>query len=163
MPAAKPAVSFVHAAKGLPTTGQWKCDPRVVDVDGDGTQEIVALPRLLKGARMYLMQDGLWQDASAGLESDGITCGGGLEVLDLNGDGRNDLTHARASSNDEGQGGDHMKASSIHRWVHADVLTGGSDEEGINLFLGDGTGVNWDVRRIAAQAGMVHPVDAARL
>ena len=88
-PTVKPAVSFVHAAKGLPTSGQWKCDPRVVDVDGDGTQEIVALPRLLKGARMFLMQDGLWQDASAGLESDGITCGGGLEVLDLNGDGRN--------------------------------------------------------------------------
>ena len=32
MPVVKPAVSFVHAAKGLPTSGQWKCDPRVVDV-----------------------------------------------------------------------------------------------------------------------------------
>ena len=175
MPAAEPAVSFVHAAKGLPTSGQWKCDPRIVDVDGDGTQEIVALPRLLKGARMFLMQDGLWQDASAGLESDGITCGGGLEVLDLNGDGRNDLIYGCHCKglytwlrNAEGgwdkgaeavwpkylsddtannfmfQGMEDIAVGDVDGDGHADVFTGGSDEGGINMFLGDGTGVNWE-------------------
>ena len=180
--------------RGLPTSGQWKCDPRVVDVDGDGTQEIVALPRLLKGARMFLMQDGLWQDASAGLVTGSPWWRLGSAGFERRRPQRLDLrlparasSHGFATKKVVGTRGRKpcgpstcpmtrptiscSKVSKTSPWVMSMGMAtstcspGGSDEGGINMFLGDGTGVNWEwvSRRIAAQAGMVHPVDAARL
>jgi len=103
-------IRFQLIEKGLPTTGMWKCDPVVADVNGDGFLDIAALPRLGFGPRVWLgSADGALTESSFGLKFDKRSCGGGLAIGDLNHDGFPDLAVA-----------DHC--------------------QGIFTFLGDGTG-----------------------
>ena len=87
-------VSFDAASRGLPIHGIWKSTPAVADVNGDGFPDVIALPRLGHGVRVWLGNaDGGWVEASRGLEVTG-SCGGGVAVADVNRDGHRDLVVA---------------------------------------------------------------------
>lgn len=85
--------SFVRASTGLPETGEWRTHPSVADVNGDGLDDIAALPRKAPGPHVYL-SDGLggWSDSSEGLAYEStLSCGIGTRLTDLNLDGKVDL------------------------------------------------------------------------
>lgn len=90
-----PRVAFRLAAEGLPVDGRWKSVPLLVDVNGDGFPDLIAHPRLGTGARVWAGNGkGVWTDSSQGLEMPKGSCGGGLAVGDVNGDGKLDLAVA---------------------------------------------------------------------
>lgn len=86
---------FELCAQGLPESGNWKCDPLLADLDGDGNLDVVALARLGDGPHVWL-GDGKcgWRDASDGLALGRASCGGGLCLADVNLDGRVELVVA---------------------------------------------------------------------
>ena len=85
---------FHPASNGLPLQGIWKSTPAVIDLNADGFSDLVALPRLGRGARVWLGNiDARWVDSSHGLELSG-SCGGGVAAADLNRDGHLDLVVA---------------------------------------------------------------------
>jgi hypothetical protein len=107
---APPAVVFELARGALPEQGNWKCDPLLSDLNGDGRLDLVAHVRLSPGPQAWFGDGrGGWEPAGAGLQLAGTSCGGGLDVGDLNRDGHLDLAVA-----------DHC--------------------EGIFVYLGDGAG-----------------------
>lgn len=86
-----PQLKWMLGAKGLPEDGMWKSTPIVADINGDGFMDLAALPRLGKGAHLWLGNGkGLWRDASAGLGPP-LSCGGGVAFGDFNKDGHLDL------------------------------------------------------------------------
>ncbi|MEW6249842.1 MAG: VCBS repeat-containing protein [Planctomycetota bacterium] len=87
--------AFVLRTEGLPTTGNWKCDPLLEDINRDGQVDLVAFARLGDGPHVWLRAPGGgWRDASAGLTFERGSCGGGLAAADVNMDGRTDLVVA---------------------------------------------------------------------
>ncbi len=76
---------------GLPTSGRWKSTPVLTDINQDGFLDLAVHPRLEQGARVWLADNqGSWTDASQGLAMD-TSCGGGLELGDINKDGKVDM------------------------------------------------------------------------
>ena len=94
---APPPVTVTLCASGLPTEGMWKCDPTFADVNKDGFVDLAAIPRLGKGPRFWLGNGrGEWKESSSGLEypSETTSCGGGLDLADVNGDEKLDMVVA---------------------------------------------------------------------
>lgn len=89
-------MQFTLCSDGLPNELSWKCDPVLGDVNEDGRLDLAAIPRLGTGPRVWINQDGKWRDSSEGLgyAARVKSCGGGLELIDLNGDGHLDLAVA---------------------------------------------------------------------
>ncbi len=80
---------------GLPTTGFWRSNLDVGDVDGDGRPEIVTTPpRLGSGDfRIFRFDGTAWKSVTPELTGDETlnSSYGGAAVRDLDGDGKNDV------------------------------------------------------------------------
>jgi len=88
--------NFVAAHEGLPVTGEWRSMLSVADVNGDGLDDLAALPRKLDGPQVFL-SDGLgsWTGSSEGLPYDrSFSCGVGTRLVDMDSDGHLDLVVA---------------------------------------------------------------------
>lgn len=80
---------------GLPTSGFWRQNFAVADLEGDGTLEIVAPPPRLAGGslRAFKLENGGWKDLPLSFDmSGGRAFGyGGVAAADIDGDGKIDL------------------------------------------------------------------------
>lgn len=174
-PAPPPApFAYELASANLPETGMWKCDPVFEDINEDGHPDLIAHPRLGDGARVWLGDGkGGWRESSNGLRMQS-SCGGGIDVADLNGDGHLDLAIADHCNGvfiyfGDGAGGwteavaglypedlvmqndlttlhvgaEDLCLGDVNGDGHHDIVAGSSDEGGINVYLGDGTGIGW--------------------
>ncbi len=171
-------VSFQLASVGLPTEGMWKCDPAFRDVNADGHLDLLAIPRLGHGPRVWLGDGrGEWTEAFNGLVLQDNSCGGGIEAADVNGDGHADLVVADHCNGvyvylGDGLGNWDQVVAQMHPedmtlelqdykkriWMGAedlavgdidgdgdiDIVAGSSDEGGINCYINDGSGLNWE-------------------
>ncbi|MEZ5978429.1 MAG: VCBS repeat-containing protein [Planctomycetota bacterium] len=86
------------STEGLPKAGIWRGKPAIEDLDGDGRLDIVASLRMWgggnkgEGLHAWLARDGGYEENTRGLRRDlGY---GGVDVADLDGDGRLDLAFA---------------------------------------------------------------------
>ncbi len=189
-------ISFALRSRGLPVDGMWKCDPAFGDVNGDGKLDLAALPRLGYGPRVWLGNGrGEWVESSKGLkyEKRMRSCGGGLSLGDVNGDGLMDLAIAdhcrgvfvylgdgngnwevvaqavfprqlvsRDSDRDLYIGGEDLALADANGDGYPDLIVGACDEGGVGLYLGDGTGANWEwVRSGLSSMGWANRVTAA--
>jgi len=170
-----PRVRYSECSKGLPNAGMWKCDPIMMDVNGDGLLDVAAVARKGNGPHVWLGDGhGSWTDASQGLSVGANSCGGGLSLADVNNDGHLDVVQADHChglfvylSDGKGQwkvvvsglyprelvkpdedtlpylGVEDADVGDVNGDGFADLVTGATDEGGINVFVGDGSGVNW--------------------
>jgi hypothetical protein len=171
-------VKFTNISEGLPTDGMWKCDPVLVDLNGDKHVDLAALPRLGSGPRVWLGDgSGHWKESSGGLTPGDRSCGGGMEAADVNNDGKLDLVAAdhcqgvyvylgdgagawnmvtkelfpKQLITDEAsemqvmarQGAEDVAVGDVNGDGKLDLVVGGSDKGGINIYFGDGTGSSW--------------------
>lgn len=167
-------ITFELRASGLPEKGIWKCDPAIGDINGDGHLDLAAIPRLQPSTLAWL-NDGKanWRQSAEGLNWGRPTCGGDIELVDVNRDGKLDIVvadhcHGISVFLGDGAGGWSMVADRLHPTVadedgrvsefhgaesvaigdvsadgHLDLVAIGSDDGGINVWHGDGTGKNW--------------------
>ncbi len=166
-----PEMTFTLCSEGLPIAGMWKCDPVLADLNGDGNLDLAAHPRLGQGPRVWMGNGkGKWTEASAGLQFESASCGGGLAVADFNKDGFPDLAigdHCQGNYVFLGDGGSRWRAvtkamnpsdlgtgesyagsedldvGDFNGDGFIDLVTGAQDDGGINVYLGDGSGSNW--------------------
>lgn len=156
--------SFELAADGLPTGGEWRTHPAFGDVNGDGHLDLAANSRKGDGPRVFL-GDGTgkkWKNASTGLAAPGVSCGVGVDLADLNGDGNLDLgvgehcaglrlylgdgkgvwrLHSDSVlSRGRKAGFDDIVFSDFNVDGAVDLVVIGSERGGFSLFLGDGKG-----------------------
>jgi hypothetical protein len=173
--APQPPVMYSVCAENLPTSGQWKGDPVLFDINGDGNLDLAAQPRLANGPHIwYGNGKGGWTEVISGWAHHETSCGGGIEFADLNGNGRHDMAvadHCRgvfvflreeddewdmvtqnlhpaplAKTDMESQtfmGAEDIAVGDINGDGFPDLIASASDEGGINVYLGDGTGRNW--------------------
>src|SRR5262249_5744081 len=83
---------FRALSTGLPTAQEWRTHPALGDVNGDGRPDLAALPRKGPGPGVWLFQaPGRWKPASTGLATSDLSCGVGVALADVDGDGHRDL------------------------------------------------------------------------
>ena len=117
---ASSTLRFTLSRSGLPEAGNWKCDPVLADVNGDGFMDLAAHVRLDKGPQVWLGDgQGNWHTSSNGLDYDGSCCGGGLGFADINNDGNLDLAladhcHGVFVYLGDGQGGWELVARDVY-------------------------------------------------
>lgn len=88
----KSAVRFEQSTTGLPDTGMWKCDPVFGDVNKDGHLDLALYPRKGDGAHVWFGDSkGNWKESPSIAKVGNTSCGGGLELVDINKDGNLDL------------------------------------------------------------------------
>ncbi len=87
---------FEEKSAGLPTGGFWRSNMKVVDLDGDGSPEIVTPPPRLAGGtfRVFKFDGAAWQQVK--VQVDPVEAGlrfmyGGVDVADMDGDGKLDV------------------------------------------------------------------------
>ena len=94
-PAATHRLQFTLASEGLPTDGRWKSTPAIEDINKDGRADLISQVRLEDVPHVWLQDDkGAWVPAMTGLQLADRSCGGGVDVRDINGDGHFDLAVA---------------------------------------------------------------------
>ncbi|HRX84595.1 MAG TPA: VCBS repeat-containing protein [Phycisphaerae bacterium] len=172
--------TFAPFMTGLPEGGMWKCDPVLKDVNNDGVLDLAAIPRLRvpnlgDGPRFWFgAKDGTWTQSSDGLDTGERSCGGGLDLRDIDGDGQIDILAADHCQGlfvylGDGQGHWNMVTRQLYpedivaepsratMYIGVedamlgdmdgdgflDIVAGGSDIGGIHVYLGDGSGSNW--------------------
>ncbi|MBW7905146.1 MAG: VCBS repeat-containing protein [Phycisphaerae bacterium] len=133
-PVEKPAVRFRLAVEGLPTSGRWKCDPKLADVNGDGRADLVAHPRKGRGPLVWFGDGaGRWRLAPQQPKFDGLSCGGNLHIVDVNNDGISDLVvadHCRGLYVYLGDGRGEFRAVTMALNAgNADAASGTDDEQ----------------------------------
>ncbi len=168
-----PHLTYKLSSTGLPRGGNWKSDPVLLDVNGDGIMDLAAAARVHTGPHIYLGDGfGTWSDSSDGLDFGGSnSCGGSLAFADINGDGNIDLayadhchgafvylsdgkshwrnvTRALRPTEHPAKGARFTGAESIALGdfdgdKKLDMALGAADEGGIALYKGDGTGAQW--------------------
>ncbi len=151
---------FAPLSDGLPTTLEWRTHPALGDVNGDGRNDLAALPRKGVGPGAWLFgAPGRWREASTGLAIPGFSCGVGVDLADVDGDGHLDLgvadhCHGLFVFLGDGAGGWRMAAAppratgghedlefgDLNGDRRVDLVAVGSSHGGIVLFLGDGRG-----------------------
>lgn len=171
-PAAAANIRFELHNSGLPSSGNWKTDPAIGDINGDGCPDLAANPRLEKSPMAWLNDcQGNWAASSKGLKWGNNTCGGDTVLADVNGDKKLDLVVADhcnglfvflgngageweltvdhvhpqnlpGASNNEQQfhGAESAAVGDVNGDGHADIVTIASDDGGLNVWRGDGTG-----------------------
>ena len=92
----KVRLRFEEKSGGLPTSGFWRSNMDVADLDGDGTPEIVTGPPRLAGGliRIFRFDGAAWQEMTIETESAEEGLGftyGGVAVADMDGDGKKDV------------------------------------------------------------------------
>lgn len=93
----KVKLRFEEKSEGLPTSGFWRSNMAVVDLDGDGSPELVTPPPRLAGTtfRVFRFDGTKWTSVEPRLEGgeeERLRFGyGGVDAVDMNGDGRPDV------------------------------------------------------------------------
>lgn len=95
-PVSKVRIRFEERSEGLPTSGFWRSNMVVADLDGDGSPEIVTPPPRLSGTtfRVFRFDGNRWTGVEPALESDDVQLRfgfGGVDAVDMDGDGRLDV------------------------------------------------------------------------
>jgi hypothetical protein len=87
--------AFRLSVQGLPEDGLFKGVPILTDINGDTHLDLIAHERKGSGARVWLGDGaGAWKEESNGLTMREGSCGGGVDVADVNGDGHPDMAVA---------------------------------------------------------------------
>jgi hypothetical protein len=160
---------FRPFSDGLPTSREWRTHPALGDVNADGRLDVAGLPRKGPGPGVWLLEAaGRWRAASTGLAFPEPSCGVGVDLADVNGDGHLDLgaadhCHGLFVFLGDGAGSWRLgaappRATGGHEDLEfgdldgdgrADLVAVGSSHGGISLFRGDGRG-GWQ----PAEAGL---------
>jgi hypothetical protein len=152
---------FIPGSRGLPTVGEWRTHPAIGDVNSDGIPDIAALPRKGHGPVVWIGDGkGSWKLASTGLLLPGFSCGVGVSLADVNGDGHLDLGVADHCNGlfvflgdgkgiwklgppvtrDIGKGYQDMVFTDLNGDGKLDIAAIGAFQGGISAILGDGQG-----------------------
>jgi hypothetical protein len=131
----------------------WKCDPVFGDVNGDGFLDLAAVPRLGDGPHVWLGNGGDgWTDNDGYLDLAVADHCQGVFVYLGDGTGQWGMVtrqlYPRDAVSDSLEsemvrGAEDIAVGDVNGDGFMDLVAGGSDRGGINVYLGNGTGREW--------------------